>query len=219
MKVKVCGLREPDNILALSKLPIDMMGFIFYKDSPRFVGDSGLSKWLEANLEALGSISRVGVFVNAAIEDVLNNVHDYQLDFVQLHGDESAEYCQEIQSYWDISSMRRARLIKAFPIDEDFDFTKEALPYASSCSLYLFDTKSANYGGSGKRFDWNLLQKYEGHIPFLLSGGIDENAVEEIRALSLNQLYGVDINSKFETSPGVKDVAKVEQFVKQLKAV
>lgn len=218
MKVKVCGLRNPENILAISKLSIDLMGFIFYKDSPRYVNDQGLVKWLEDNKEGLAGINKVGVFVNAAIEDVLNNVHDYQLDFVQLHGDESAEYCMEIQSYWDISTMRRARLIKAFPIDENFDF-EETSPYETSCSLFLFDTKSSSYGGSGKRFNWELLQKYQGNTPFLLSGGIDETAVAQIRTLSLNQLYGVDINSKFEKNPGLKDVRKVEHFVEQLKAI
>lgn len=218
MKVKVCGLRDPDNIMALSKLPIDLIGFVFYEDSPRFASDPRLIKWLEENKEALEHINNVGVFVNSAIEYVLNKVHDYQLDFVQLHGDESAEYCREIQSYWDISTMRRARLIKAFPVDEHFDFS-DTQAYASSCSLFLFDTRTSNYGGSGKRFNWDLLQKYHGNTPFMLSGGIDEFAVEQIRALSLNQLYGVDINSKFETSPGIKDVTKVEHFVKNLKAV
>lgn len=218
MKIKVCGLRDQDNILALSKLPVDMMGFIFYKNSPRYVDDPKLIKWLEKNKNALSHISNVGVFVNSAIEYVLNNVHDYQLDFVQLHGNESAEYCREIQSYWDISTMREARLIKAFAVDEDFDFSETA-PYEGTCSLFLFDTKTPDYGGSGKRFDWELLHRYKGNTPFLLSGGIDTAAVDQIRSLSLNHLYGVDINSKFETSPGVKDVAKVEQFVQQLKAI
>lgn len=218
MKLKVCGLRDPDNIMALSKLPIDLMGFIFYKDSPRYASDPALIKWLDENREALAHIQNVGVFVNAAIEYVLNKVHDYQLDFVQLHGDESAEYCREIQSYWDISTMRRARLIKAFAVDEQFDFS-ETKPYETSCSLFLFDTKSGNYGGSGKQFNWELLQNYQGNTPFLLSGGIDENAVAKIRALSFNQLYGVDINSKFEIEPGLKEADKVAQFAQNLKSV
>lgn len=214
MKVKVCGLREPENIEALAQLPIDFMGFIFYRKSPRYVG-KGLEKWLVANEEKLEGIKRVGIFVNAEIEEILNRVHDFALDYVQLHGNESPEYCREIKLLWEASSARSARFIKAFPVDVDFDFA-ETQDYEGICSLFLFDTKTPQHGGSGVSFDWNLLAQYKGQTPFLLSGGIDEKDADAIKALNFPQLYGVDVNSRFEVEPGVKDVEKVGRFLETL---
>ncbi|MCB0375732.1 MAG: phosphoribosylanthranilate isomerase, partial [Sinomicrobium sp.] len=117
MKIKVCGLKDPSNIAKIVQLPIDMIGFILFPGSPRFVGKkNGLPQWLEKNEEELEGIAKVGVFVNAEVDQILNAVHDYRLDFVQLHGDESPEYCRELQTYWTISSMRSARIIKAFRV-------------------------------------------------------------------------------------------------------
>lgn len=218
MKIKVCGLRQPENIKQLAQLPIDMMGFILFPDSPRFVGKkSSLPQWLEKHEEELEGIAKVGVFVNAEVDQILNAVHDYHLDFVQLHGDESPEYCRELQTYWTISSMRSAQIIKAFRVDETFDFAKTQA-YERLCAYFLFDTKGKQYGGTGHRFDWSVLNKYMGLTPYLLSGGIDEEMAEEIKKLNYKQMEGVDINSRFELEPGLKDVAKVERFVKELKA-
>ncbi|PHN08508.1 phosphoribosylanthranilate isomerase [Flavilitoribacter nigricans] len=216
MKIKVCGMREPENILAIAQLPIDFIGFILYPNSPRFVGKKGLPQWLEKNDEELEGIARVGVFVNAEVDQILNAVHDFRLDYVQLHGDESPEYCRELQTYWTISSMRSAQIIKAFRVDESFNFTKTQA-YERLCAYFLFDTKAKEYGGTGQRFDWSILEKYMGMTPYLLSGGIDLSMVDEIRKLNFKQLEGVDINSRFELEPGKKDVDKVEQFVKALK--
>lgn len=217
MKVKVCGLREPDNIQRLAELPIDLMGFIFYPKSPRYVGEgTELAQWLEKNEEELEGISRVGVFVNSEVDIILNAVHDYRLDYVQLHGNESPEYCRELQTYWTISSMRSAQLIKAFQVDENFDFTTTQ-PYERLCRYLLFDTKSPEYGGSGKQFDWKVLHQYMGITPYFLSGGIDPDSVQEIRKLNFKQLEGVDINSRFESEPGVKDIKKIAAFMEQLK--
>lgn len=217
MRVKVCGLNDPANIEALAQLPIDFKGFIFYKKSARNIVGDTLEKWLGENEALHNHVKRVGVFVNAEIEEILNRVHDFNLDYVQLHGEESPEYCQEIQSFWAASTLRRARFIKAFPVDADFDFARTEV-YAGICSLFLFDTKTPQHGGSGVRFDWDLLKKYKGNTPFLLSGGIDESDAELIKQLNVPQLYGVDINSRFEVQPGVKDVKKVERFLEALRA-
>lgn len=216
MKIKVCGLREPENILAIAQLPIDFIGFILYPGSPRFVGKKGLPQWLEKNEEELEGIARVGVFVNAEVDQILNAVHDFRLDYVQLHGDESPEYCRELQTYWTISSMRSAQIIKAFRVDENFNFSNTQA-YERLCAYFLFDTKAQAYGGTGKRFDWSILEKYMGMTPYLLSGGIDETMAAEIRQLNFKQMEGIDINSRFETEPGKKDVDKIDQFVRALK--
>lgn len=215
MKVKVCGLKEPENIEALAKLPIDFMGFIFYKKSPRNVAGDALERWLDKNGAVLGNIKRVGVFVNAEIEEILNRVHDFSLDYVQLHGNESPGYCREIQSFWAASTLKSARFIKAFAVDADFDF-EQTRAYEGICPLFLFDTKTPQHGGSGVSFDWNLLEKYKGNTPFLLSGGIDEGDAAAIKQLNIPQLYGVDVNSRFEVKPGVKDVEKVGRFLESL---
>ncbi len=215
MKIKVCGLNDPANIEELAQLPIDFMGFIFYKKSPRNALDVKLEKWIVKNENVLGKIKRVGVFVNAELEEILNKVHDFELDYVQLHGNESPEYCREIQSFWGASTLRSARFIKTFAVDADFDFARTQA-YEGICSLFLFDTKTPQYGGSGVRFDWQLLEKYKGNTPFLLSGGIGEGDAAAIRGLNFLQLYGVDVNSRFEVKPGVKDVEKVKRFLEAL---
>ncbi|HMN90382.1 MAG TPA: phosphoribosylanthranilate isomerase [Saprospiraceae bacterium] len=215
MKIKVCGLNDPVNIESLAYLPIDFMGFIFYKKSPRHVRDGNFRTWIAGSKNVFGKVKRVGVFVNAEIEEILNKVHDFELDYVQLHGEESPEYCREIESFWAASTLRRARFIKAFAVDADFDFARTRA-YEGICSLFLFDTKTPQHGGSGVRFDWQLLEKYRGHTPFLLSGGIDEGDAMAIKALDFPQLYGVDVNSRFEIKPGVKDVDKVKRFLEAL---
>lgn len=217
MKIKVCGLNDPANIEALAQLPIDFVGFIFYKKSPRNALDGKLEKWIAKNGNVLGKIKRVGVFVNAEVEEILNKVHDFELDYVQLHGEESPEYCREIQSFWAASTLRSARFIKAFPVDGNFDFARTQA-YEGICSLFLFDTKTAQPGGSGVSFDWNLLEKYKGNTPFLLSGGIGEEDAAAIRGLNFPQLYGVDVNSRFEVKPGVKDVEMVKRLLEALEA-
>jgi len=215
-QVKVCGMREPGNIKAVAKMPIQYMGFIFYGKSSRFVGNTGLSDWLANHTDILDGIHRVGVFVNAELDDILNQVHDFALDYVQLHGTESPEYCAELTNLWSFSSVRSAKLIRAFSVDESFDFSVTAA-YEPYTELFIFDTKGAGYGGTGRQFDWSLLQQYHGTKSFLLSGGIQPDSVEAIQQVNHPQMIGIDINSGFEKEPAVKDPSAIASFIEQLR--
>ena len=212
MLIKVCGMREPANLASMLALPIDLVGFIFYKKSPRFAESKALRQWIARHPDAFGPIKKVGIFVNAEVEVILNAVHDYQLDYVQLHGAESPEYCMEILTLWQMGSMRSAKLIKAFPVDAEFDFSLTRA-YEKTCTYFLFDTKTDLHGGSGARFDWGLLSQYQGETPFLLSGGLGPDDATAVREVRHPQLAGIDLNSCFETEPGVKDIEKLAQFV------
>lgn len=211
MKIKICGLRQPENIAAIARLPVDYLGFIFYPESPRYVSGDKLPKWLRASAGNIPQ-QRVGVFVNAEIDQVLNAVHDYQLDYVQLHGNESPAYCQELNLLWTVNTVRSARLIKAFSVDEDFDFDTTA-SYAAYCPYFLFDTRGPEKGGTGRQFNWQLLQQYEGVTPFFLSGGIGPDDAAAIRRFQHPQLHGIDLNSRFESEPGIKDTAALHEFL------
>ncbi|MEL7020952.1 MAG: phosphoribosylanthranilate isomerase [Bacteroidota bacterium] len=212
MKVKVCGLNNAENISSITQVPIDMAGIIFYPKSTRnFTLET-------ADLEVLKDtgIKRVGVMVNPQMDEVINRVHDYQLDFVQLHGEENVTFCAEIRRLWSLSTIRSAKIIIAFAVDVEFDFntTNEFQRYVD---LFLFDTKGEQRGGNGRTFNWEKLREYQGMTPFMLSGGIRLEHALKIRALNIPQLYGVDINSGFESKPGVKKVDEVSTFVSLLK--
>ncbi len=215
MKKKVCGLKEKNNIREIIALNPDYIGFIFYKNSPRFVEDASLAEWIQSESELFEGIGKVGVFVNASIQSVLNNVHDYELDYVQLHGNESPEYCAELNNYWEYTSMRKAKIIKAFSIDSSFDFETTG-KYEKHCAFFIFDTKSNQPGGSGQQFDWSKLAEYKNMTPYLLSGGIKPEDAETIKGLNFPQMIGVDINSGFEKEPGIKEAVLVEAFFRTL---
>lgn len=212
MKIKVCGLNNAENIQQIAQLPIDMAGIIFYKNSPRnFTLDvEDLVPLKEAD------IKRVGVMVNPQIDEIINAVHDYELDYVQLHGEENPIFCADVKNLWQMSTIRSAKLIKAFAVDDDFDFNETA-PFQRHVDLFLFDTKGEQRGGNGKTFNWEKLKEYHGMTPFLLSGGISLEHAQEVRELNIPQLYGVDINSKFESEPGIKKVEEVQQFIELIK--
>jgi indole-3-glycerol phosphate synthase len=200
-KVKVCGMKYPHNIRELSALPIDMIGLIFYEKSPRYAGD------LDAkDMETLpSSIQKTGVFVNAEKEYILAKIERYGLQQIQLHGNESPGFCRELKA-------TGVKIIKAFPVCEAGDIAA-CLPYEDACDYFLFDTKTDRFGGSGEKFDWKILEAYRGVTPFFLSGGIDSADIESIRNLNHPMLYAIDLNSKFETAPGLKDINKVGQFL------
>lgn len=205
MKVKVCGMKFPENIQKVAAIGIDYMGFIFYPKSPRYMGD------LSLDLLALlpNSVKKIGVFVNEDLEGILLNVFKYKLDGVQLHGAELETLCAEL---------KQAGLVvfKAFSVDLSFNFsvTKK---YEGACDYFLFDTKTDAYGGSGLKFDWSKLNEYTGKTEFLLSGGITEDDAEDILKIKNPHFAGVDLNSKFEISPGLKNTYSLKLLIDQLK--
>lgn len=206
MRIKVCGLRYPDNIARIAALDIQMMGFIFYPSSPRYA--AGLDV---RSLEAIPKkIRRVGVFVEEDMQRLLSTVRMYGLDTVQLHGEENPGYCERLRR-------EGLSVIKAIGIAQKEDF-RRAQVYRDTCDYLLFDTRSAAHGGTGRHFDWNLLADYDGPTPFLLSGGIGPRDAGTLAALNHPHLAGIDLNSGFETAPGVKDAQALEDFIRCLPA-
>ncbi len=207
-------MRDPNNIKGLLELPIDLMGLIFYKKSPRNVSDSAAKSILKASK---GRVERIGVFVDEELKIIVQKIAKFELTYVQLHGKESPDYCYELlaQSAQTFGCNDNLKIIKAFSVDETFDFsiTKDYAPY---CKYFLFDTKGKNPGGNGLPFDWTLLKKYKEAIPFLLSGGLSEDAAKKIKQLDLECLAGVDLNSRFEIEAGLKDPKKVKIFITAL---
>ncbi|MFR9523380.1 MAG: phosphoribosylanthranilate isomerase [Rikenellaceae bacterium] len=199
--IKVCGMRDGVNIAAVEALGVDMMGFIFYPKSPRYIAAR------PAYLPQNGA--RVGVFVNESLGAIESSKEEFALDYVQLHGAESVEECRRVAALG-------VKVIKAFSVDEDFDFDVVA-PYAACCELFVFDTKCSGHGGSGEQFDWALLDNYCGSTPFLLSGGIGPQDGSSIKEFSHPRLAGYDLNSRFESAPAEKDVALLTNFLEQLK--
>jgi phosphoribosylanthranilate isomerase len=206
MLIKICGLKYADNIEALAKLPVDMMGFIFYPKSTRYVDDILDSSTLK-NMPK--TIKKVGVFVNASIEEILSKQEQFQLDYVQLHGDENANFCKQLKD-------EKCSIIKSFQIDEQFDFSV-LNTYQNVCDYFLFDTKTPNYGGSGKAFNWSVLDHYTLQTPFLLSGGIGIENIDEAITLTHPKLAGFDINSKIELEPAVKSIDKAELLITKIR--
>lgn len=202
MKLKVCGMKLENNISEISKLNPDFMGFIFWPKSKRFFN--------EKSIRISNKINKVGVFVNQDYDFIIDKINNFELDFVQLHGEEDYQFCKKIKT--------QCKLIKVFNIGADFDF--EILnSFESVCDYFLFDTKGDSYGGNGIKFDWKLLKKYPSKKPFLLSGGIDLKdftEILEIKELKI-PLVGIDINSKFEYEPGLKNIKKVEELLKKMK--
>lgn len=197
-------MKYPDNIKELGQLPIDYMGMIFYEKSPRFV-----DRLTDSDLQTLPKeIKHVGVFVNADADYIKTKIKEYSLDIIQLHGNESPEFCKELNSTIPV--------VRAFSISEVKDLEKTEA-YEGTAKLFLFDTKTPQYGGSGQKFDWNILNEYKGNTPFLLSGGISADDVESIKAIRHPLFYGIDLNSKFELEPGLKDIRLLQQFIKSLK--
>jgi phosphoribosylanthranilate isomerase len=214
MKIKVCGMKYPENIKRLTELPIDFIGLIMYRKSSRYLLEEDAAISPDARREALFSIPRqiakVGVMVNEDPMNAFFYAKHLKLDYLQLHGNESPQDCELIKL-----AQPDLKIIKAFNVSapEDFQQTKA---YENICGYFLFDTKTPQYGGSGLKFNWEILNEYSGGTPFFLSGGISLEDVERIKEIQHPQLYAIDLNSKFETAPGLKDTELVEQFIKQL---
>lgn len=204
MKIKVCGLKDASNISEVAALSPDYMGFICYSRSPRFIGDLD-----EDVLNALPDhILKTGVFVNASVERINKAMNKYGFDAIQLHGSENPETCAIFRT--------KVSVIKAFGVDEEFDFSR-LIDYRNKVDFFLFDTKTPVHGGSGKAFDWTVLNRYAGDIPFFLSGGLSADNLQEVSNIDHPMLYGVDLNSKFEISPGLKDIDKLKKAFSAIK--
>lgn len=197
-------MKHGDNIVALTNLLPDYMGFIFYDQSPRFVNnvDAGLIKNVPS------SIKTTGVFVNENLEHIINTTTKYQLKAVQLHGSETPEHCFRLKQ-------QGVELIKAFGIHEAFNFSS-LQAYENVVDFFLFDTQTVVHGGSGKVFNWELLNRYELQVPYFLSGGIDTVHLSALKQIKDPRLYAVDVNSKFELEPGFKDIQKLKRFIEVL---
>jgi phosphoribosylanthranilate isomerase len=209
MKIKVCGMRNTENIKELIKLQPDFIGFIFHENSSRNVTEK-----LSINISE--KINKVGVFVDESEEFIQTKIQNYGLNSVQLHGSESSQFCEKIRNSPLGRGLRGGlKVIKAFNIHADFNFEslKEYEPY---CDYFLFDAFGKKAGGNGVTFNWDLLSKYKGETPFLLSGGIDETMIEQIKNFKHPRFAGVDINSKFETADAYKNINKIKLFKDEL---
>ena len=206
MRIKVCGMTLPSQVEALDDMGIDFAGFIFYPKSPRYMRN----KISAEDMRRLKlKIAKVGVFVNAPYDELMKTVEDYRLDMVQLHGDETPRFCEQVANYITV--------IKAFRLSDDDPIDWIIRPYEESCDMYMFDTLGAGYGGTGKKFDWNVLKSIDIDKLYFLSGGIEPGDAQKLKEFSAEpvakKLFGVDINSKFEVSAGVKDMAKVKEIL------
>ena len=197
--VKVCGLRDSQNIGEIALLGVDWIGMIFWPRSKRFV--AAPPSPLPDN------VRRVGVFVDASLEDVRQHIHDYGLDLVQLHGQESPDYVNDLKPF---------PVIKAFNIATADDLL-QTKAYEGIADYFLFDTKGKAVGGNGEKFDWSVLNHYQGTTPFLLSGGIGPDDAESVRTFRHPKCIGVDLNSRFEIEPALKDVGEIKRFLEKIK--
>ena len=204
--IKVCGMREAENIREVEALGIDWMGLIFWPKSSRYVSE--MPDYLPQD------VKRVGVFVNEDLDTVKKKADDYALDLIQLHGSESPDYVRALKTPSSINPLTSS-IIKAFNIAtaDDFEQTKD---YEGLVDYFLFDTKGPSVGGNGVQFDWDVLKDYHGKTPFLLSGGIGPDDAERIQAFHHPQCIGIDLNSRFELSPGLKDINKLKTFIQAL---
>lgn len=202
LKIKVCGMTQQGNLQNVDQLGIDYFGMIFHPSSKRFKDESPLG------LESIKA-TPVGVFVNADVEIIKENISRFNLKIIQLHGNESVDYCRKIKSFG-------VEVWKVFGVDNNFDFTS-LNDYIAEVDLFLFDTKSPLHGGTGTKFNWNLLRSLAPEIKFMLSGGIGPDDAQNINKLQLPGLVGIDINSKFESEPGLKNNHLVKQFLQAIR--
>lgn len=202
MIIKVCGMRDGDNIREVEQLSIDWMGFIFYPKSSRYVSE--VPAYLPTKCK------RVGVFVDASTDEITKKIHDFSLDAIQLHGN---EYPEQISHLLFLTS--HLSIIKAFNIATAEDL-KSTASYTGLADYFLFDTKGASVGGNGEKFDWSVLDSYEGETPFLLSGGIGPDDAARVSSFRHPKCAGIDLNSKFESSPAYKDVTTLSRFLNEI---
>jgi len=204
MKVKVCGMKYRENINKILTAKPDYIGFIFYPKSKRYAGDID-----NATINEIKGTVKVGVFVNESTEIIKSICSKYTIDYVQLHGEESPEQCRELKN-------AGMTVIKVFSVGSDFDF-EDTRAYEQVADYFLFDTKSENYGGAGKKFDWSIFKKYSNTKEIFLSGGIGVDDAEQIKNISGLKIHAVDINSCFEKEPAIKDESLVKKFIDKIR--
>jgi phosphoribosylanthranilate isomerase len=208
MRVKVCGITQEEQLLKLPETGATFAGLIFYPKSPRYV----LRQMTTSQIKKENNVNKVGVFVNASVEEVLHMVAECRLHMVQLHGDETPRYCEKIADYISV--------VKAFRISDSDNIGWRIKDYMEVCDMFMFDTEGAGYGGTGKKFDWGKLHDVAVGKPYFLSGGIEPTDVEKLKSFSLlpeaKGLFAIDINSRFEILPGVKDMERIKKFIQQL---
>lgn len=202
MKLKICGMKN--NVMGVAELQPDYLGFIFWEPSKRFFNE--IIPYISSD------IKKVGVFVNAEINDIVLKTKKHDLNLIQLHGTESISYCSELKEV-----LGPTKLIKVFSVNNDFDF-KQILGYEDSCAFYLFDTKGKLPGGNGYGFDWTLLKNYPSQKPYFLSGGIGLDEIDSLKNFFLQPeskyCHAIDVNSRFEIEPGLKEIEKLKEFKK-----
>jgi phosphoribosylanthranilate isomerase len=211
-------MRDADNIRDISALGVDMIGLIFYPPSPRYVQQfsSGAGIIPDYAPDMGKTPLRVGVFVDDMPQNIVTRVYNYKLDYIQLHGNEPRETLENLRATIDPDIKPKIKIIKAISVSSAEDF-KKYKEYVGAADLFLFDTKCKTVGGSGEQFDWQVLQAYDGDVPFLLSGGIGPDDAERIKNFHHPKCIGIDLNSKFEIEPALKDVEKLKQFLVKVK--
>jgi phosphoribosylanthranilate isomerase len=209
MLIKVCGITSVEQLKDLQLIGVDYAGLIFYPPSPRYVGKHKMQA--SETKEQQISIRKIGVFVNEQECDLLKLVDDWGLEMVQLHGEETPEFCERIS--------KQVKVIKAFRVGAVDDIELMVSPYRDVVDYFLFDTMGEKYGGTGKQFDWKLVSNTVLEKPYFLSGGIGADLDQELNDFASTQkdLYAVDVNSKFEVSPGIKNMGLIRKFVDSLK--
>ena len=224
-------MRDARNIREVSQLGVDMIGMIFYPKSPRYVEmqsshagiipdyakeDIGVSDSSEnSSKDSSKTPARVGVFVDDMVQNIVTRVVNYHLDYVQLHGNEPREMCENLRLTLDPDIRPGIKIIKAISVSDASDIQKYK-EYVGAVDLFLFDTKCKTVGGSGQQFDWQVLEQYDGEVPFLLSGGIGPEDASRLHAFHHPKCIGIDLNSRFEIEPGVKDVEKLKGFLNEI---
>ena len=211
-------MRDADNIRDISALGVDMIGMIFYPPSPRYVQQfsSGAGIIPDYAPDMGKTPLRVGVFVDEMPQNIVTRVYNYKLDYIQLHGNEPRETLENLRTTIDPDIKPKIKIIKAISVSSAEDI-KKYKEYVGAADLFLFDTKCKTVGGSGEQFDWQVLQAYDGDVPFLLSGGIGPDDAERIKNFHHPKCIGIDLNSKFEIEPALKDVEKLKQFLVKVK--
>lgn len=227
MIIKVCGMRDPENIRSIAALGIDWMGLIFYPKSPRYVSQMNSKAGIIPDYPSFGKagsagksegrIKRVGVFVDDMPQNIITRVYNYNLDIVQLHGSESPVMIDNLRRTLDPDIRPGVKIMKAISVSDSDDVAKYK-EYEGCVDYFLFDTSTPMKGGSGKMFDWTVLDAYDGETPFLLSGGIGPADAQRVKAFSHPRCIGIDLNSKFESAPAVKNENLLRAFINEVRA-